>query len=248
MRYGAVRATDWKRGDGPMQDTREAGEARPLRADARRNRAQILAAARDVFVEQGPGAPLEDISRRAGTGIATLYRRFPDRRSLMRAVVIDALERTMAEARDALAEEPDALSALIRYMHRTLDVRVAAVIPTLLDEVSMEEEEMRRISDEGVGYVQQMIETAKADGALRPDVTFGDIGLMIIRLARPLPGPMPRDLNDQLAHRHLDLLINGLRADPGRRAVDGPAMSLSDLRGLRAQPTPSAPAESAAPD
>jgi AcrR family transcriptional regulator len=234
-----------------MRDMGEAGGARPLRADARRNRAQILAAARDVFVEQGPGAPLEDISRRAGTGIATLYRRFPDRESLMRAVVIDALERTTEEARSALAEEPDAFSALVRYMHRTLDVRVAAVIPTLLDEVSMAEEEMRRISDEGVGYVQQMIDTAQADGALRRDVTFGDIGLMIVRLARPLPGPMPRELNDQLAHRHLDLLINGLRIDAGRSAVEGPAMSLADLRDLQSQPkrpTAAESAESASPD
>ena len=50
-----------------------------LRADARDNRARILAAALDVFVELGPSAPLEEISRRAGTGIATLYRRFPTR-------------------------------------------------------------------------------------------------------------------------------------------------------------------------
>src|SRR2546421_12875770 len=56
-----------------MQDV----DGRPLRADARQNRERILAAARDVFVELGAGAPLEEISRRAGTGIATLYRRVP---------------------------------------------------------------------------------------------------------------------------------------------------------------------------
>jgi formylglycine-generating enzyme required for sulfatase activity len=50
-----------------------------LRADARRNREQLLVAARDVFVEQGVDAPLDDVARRAGVGIATLYRRFPDR-------------------------------------------------------------------------------------------------------------------------------------------------------------------------
>lgn len=240
------------------RDTREAGaaaapgEARPLRADARRNRAQILAAARDVFVEQGPGAPLEDISRRAGTGIATLYRRFPDRLSLMRAVVIDAMERTTEEARAALAEEPDGFSALTRYMHRTLDVRIAAVIPTLLDEISMDDADMRRISDEGVEYVQRMIKAAQDEGALRADVTFGDIGLLIVRLARPLPGPISRELNDQLAHRHLDLLINGLRGDAGRSAVEGPAMTLADLRGLQPQPQsqaqPTSAAESGSPD
>src|SRR5437588_440934 len=109
-----------------------AGDDRPLRADARRNREQLLAAARDVFVEQGPGAPLDEIARRAGVGIATLYRRFPDRESLMRAVVLDVLGQVGHQARLAQAEEPDALAALVRYMHRALDVRIAAVIPALL--------------------------------------------------------------------------------------------------------------------
>ena len=220
-----------------MPDVREPTGTRPLRADARRNREQILAAARDVFVELGPGAPLEEISRRAGTGIATLYRRFPDRQSLMHAVVVDALERTAEEARQALAEEPDAFSALTRYLHRTLDVGIAAVVPTLLGEVSMEEEGIRRLSDRGAEYMQRMIDTAQRDGTLRRDVTFGDIGIMVIRLSRPLPGPyFTRELNDRLAHRHLDLYVDGLRATVERDTVGGPTMSLEDLRSLQPDP------------
>src|SRR5216683_2549991 len=84
-----------------------------LRADARRNRRQALAAAAQVFVEQGADAPLDDIARRAGVGIATLYRRFPDREALVRAVAVDVLARTAHEARQALAEEPDAFAALV---------------------------------------------------------------------------------------------------------------------------------------
>src|SRR5258706_5764383 len=161
---------------------------RPLRADARQNRDRILAAALDVFVEQGAGAPLEEISRRAGTGIATLYRRFPDRLALMRAVVLDSLARTRDEARRAADEEPDAFRALTRYMHRALDIRVAAVIPALLEEISMNDAELRAASDAGVTLLQELIDTAKRDGTLRPDVTFGDIGTLIVRLSRPLPG------------------------------------------------------------
>src|SRR5918912_2569051 len=102
-----------------------------LRADARRNRDQLLAAARDTFVEHGLDAPLDDIARRAGVGIATLYRRFPDRSALQRAVAVDVLRRIGQEAAAALDEEPDAFSALSRYMHRALDARVAAVMPAL---------------------------------------------------------------------------------------------------------------------
>jgi hypothetical protein len=126
-------------------------------------------------------------------------------------------------------------------MHRTLDVRTAAVIPTLLDEVAMDEAEIRQITDQGTGPVLQMIEMAKADGTLRPDVTFGDIGVMIVRFSRPLPGPMSRELNDQLAHRHLDLLIGGLHVRGRQGAVGGPAMTLDDLRAMQPESDPTRP-------
>ena len=85
-----------------------------LRADARLNRERILAAARDSFVERGADVPLEEIAARAGVGIATLYRRFPDRAALQRAVALDVLTRVGQEARAAIEEEPDAFSALDR--------------------------------------------------------------------------------------------------------------------------------------
>jgi AcrR family transcriptional regulator len=210
------------------------GDNRPLRADARRNREQLLAAARDVFVEQGPAAPLDEIARRAGVGIATLYRRFPDRESLMRAVLLDVLGRVGHQARLAQAEEPDALAALVRYMHRALDVRIAAVIPALLGQLTLEDEEMLRAREAAAAPVEEMIDAAHAEGSLRPDVTFGDVGLMIIRISRPLPGSFPRRVDEDLAHRHLDLLVGGLAA-PGARAdkLSGPSLTLEDLRAMQ---------------
>src|SRR3954451_22018274 len=124
-----------------------ATKERPLRADARDNRDRILAAAREVFVEQGPGAPLEDISRRAGTGIATLYRRFPDRKALTRAVALDALQRTRDEVKRARDDEPTAFAALVRYMHRVLDIRIGAVFPVLLEEIPFDDEEISTVRD-----------------------------------------------------------------------------------------------------
>src|SRR5438132_12338918 len=111
---------------------------RGLRADAVRNREQVLAAAREVFVEHGADAPLDEIARRAGVGIATLYRRFPDRAALLRAVALDVLARAAHEAGTAEAEEADPFGALARYMHRALDVRISAVIPALLRHLSFE--------------------------------------------------------------------------------------------------------------
>jgi len=186
---------------------------RPLRADARRNRERLLAAARDVFVEQGVDAPLEDVARRAGVGIATLYRRFPDRQALMRQVALDVLDRVTHEARAALAEEPDAFRALARYLHRALDLRIAAVMPVLWGRIALDkDEELRRARDGLRPLFESMITAAQRDGLLRADVGPGDIGLMVMRLTRPLPGLLPRSLDDSSAHRHLDLLLDGLRA------------------------------------
>jgi AcrR family transcriptional regulator len=215
-----------------------AAKERPLRADARQNRDRILAAAREVFVELGPNAPLEEISRRAGTGIATLYRRFPERHALMRAVIMDALERTTQAAHDAAEAEAEPFAALTRYMHQVLEIRVAAVIPALMSEVSLDEPEMARTREAGTDRIESLINAAKEAGTLRRDVAFGDIGTLLVRLSRPLPGPFSKELNDSLAHRHLDLLINGLRAaGPADEHVEGPALSLGDLQVLRGKGT-----------
>jgi AcrR family transcriptional regulator len=205
-----------------------------LRADARRNRERILVAARDVFVEQGPDAPLDEIAARAGVGIATLYRRFPDRGALTRAVVLDVLGRVEAEARLALAEEADAFGALARYMHRAIDLRVSAVVPALLGRVSLEDEAIVSVRERSAALIEEMIDRAQTAGALRPDVAFADVALLLIRLSRPLPGPIAPPLNDALAHRHLDLVLDGLRtarADPVQ-SLPGPMMTLRDLQAL----------------
>ena len=202
-----------------------------MRADARRNRERLLAAARDVLVDQGPDAPLDAISAAAEVGIGTLYRRFPDRRALVRAVVLDVLGLAAEEARLALAEEPDAFQALARYLHRALDLRISAVMPALLDHIPPDDEEIASIRTRSWGLFQQLIDQAHAAGTLRSDATFADIGLLLVRLARPLPGPIPRDLDNRLAHRHLELLLDGLRSDRAEPAapLPEPALTLADL-------------------
>jgi AcrR family transcriptional regulator len=228
-----------------MTDRQPAGGPRRLRADARRNEGRILSAARDVFVERGPGAPLEEIASRAGVGIGTLYRRFADRKYLMRDVVLDALVQTRRSAEQALAEETDTFVALTRYMHTVLDLRISAVIPLLLDKVDLDDEELLPAREASARAVQRIIEAAHAEGTLPDDVTFGDIGMLLVRLSRPLPGPIPPELNDQLAHRHLELLVEGLRPTGRRReVVSGPALGYEELREIR-ESEPSAPGGSA---
>src|SRR5207248_536936 len=200
--------------NGRLPSTSSRASRGGLRADALRNRQQVLAAARDVFVELGAEAPLDEVARRAGVGIATLYRRFPDRQSLQRAVALDVLTRAGEAADSAERSDSDAVAALGRYMHAALDLRISAVMPALLGHISFDDAEMTEARQQAVEPVLRMIEAGQASGALRADVAFGDIGTLLVRLSRPLPGPFPPEVDLQLAHRHVDLFLDALRGAP----------------------------------
>ncbi|WP_433440650.1 TetR/AcrR family transcriptional regulator [Nonomuraea sp. CA-141351] len=188
-------------------------KSKPMRADARRNLEQILLAARDMIAERGPDVPLDDIARRAGVGSATLYRRFPDRDALFHAVALDALTRTAAAAVAAAEEERDPFEALARYLREALELRVSAVLPALLDLVEpANDPELSPVREESARAVRQLIADCHAAGALPEDVTFMDIVMMLVRIARPLPGPLSAEADQELARRHLELFIHGLRA------------------------------------
>ena len=203
-----------------------------MRADASRNRQQVLAAAREVFVELGADAPLDDVARRASVGIATLYRRFPDRVTLQRAVGLDVLAQAAEVASCAEVEESDAWRALGRYMHGALDLRISAVMPSLLGSISFDDDEFVAAREAATAPVLRIIAAGQAAGQLRADIDFGDVGLLLVRLSRPLPGPFPRELDLQVAHRHLDLFLSALR--PSSAELPGPALSLPELQQLGA--------------
>ena len=96
-----------------------------LRADARRNRDQILAAAKNIFAVSGPEVPMEEIARAAGVGVGTLYRRFPDRDALVRAVAMDNFERVLIDARVIAAEETSSWRALERLLRQSVELQLS---------------------------------------------------------------------------------------------------------------------------
>ena len=115
----------------PARTRRAAGEveellpARPaLRADARRNRERIIAAAREVFAQRGLDVPVEDIARHAGVGVATLYRRFPTRADL----IAGAFEAKMAAYADAVTQalaDPDPWAGFCSYIEQVCAMQAA---------------------------------------------------------------------------------------------------------------------------
>ncbi|MCB5179714.1 TetR/AcrR family transcriptional regulator [Streptomyces antimicrobicus] len=221
---------------GTAVDTRPTGRAPRPRADAVRNRERILAAAREMLVEQGAGAPLDEIARRAGVGNATLYRHFPDRAALVHHVVLYVMDRVTAHAEDSLAQEPDAFAALCRFTHAAADERVGALCPMLADDFDRDHPELLAARTTLEEAVETLVRAGQDAGLLRADIAVGDLLVALSQLSRPLPGFGCPDL-DSFVHRHLQLFLDGLRAVPGRSQLPGAPVTLEDLRQHQAAKT-----------
>ncbi|WP_405980251.1 TetR/AcrR family transcriptional regulator [Streptomyces sp. NBC_00158] len=198
------------------------------RADAVRNRERILVAAREVFVEFGSEAPLDEIARRAGIGNATLYRHFPDRAALVHHVVLYVMDRVTALAEDALAEEPDAFAALCRFTHGAADERIGALCPMLAAGFDRDHPELLAARAALETAVERLVDAGQSGGLLRPDIGVGDLMVALSQLSRPLPGTDCLGV-ERFVHRHLQLFMDGLRA-PARSELPGTAATLDDLR------------------
>ncbi|MFI6207019.1 TetR/AcrR family transcriptional regulator [Streptomyces sp. NPDC051041] len=198
------------------------------RADALRNRERIVTAAREMFVEHGPDAPLDEIARRAGVGNATVYRNFPDRDALVREVVCSVMERTARAAEQALAESGDAFGALERFVHVAADERISALCPMISSAFERSHPDLEAARERVERLVAGIMDRAKAAGQLRADVGVGDLMVAVGQLSRPPAGTECLS-SDRFVHRHLQLFLDGLRA-PARSALPGAAVTLEDLR------------------
>ncbi|MFC4031710.1 TetR/AcrR family transcriptional regulator [Streptomyces polygonati] len=181
------------------------------RADALRNRELIVTAAREIFVEFGPEAPLDEIARRAGVGNATLYRNFADRSALIHEVLLSVMIRTADHAEAFAALEPDPFTALRRFAHAAVDERVGALCGMLVGGVDQHDPIVKAHGERLESAVEGLMEKARRAGQLRTDVTVGDLVVALSQLTRPLPGMGCLD-TDGVAHRHLQLFLDGLRS------------------------------------
>jgi AcrR family transcriptional regulator len=174
---------------------------RPRRADARRNHDALLDAARDVFATGGADAPLEEIARRAGVGIATLYRNFPTRRELLEAVYVHEVEALVSSAGD-LVDRP-AWEALESWLRRF--VEYTATKRAILEELAAGSPLFSTCFEAIVAAGEPMLRRAQDAGAARADVTFDDV-LRLISSVTMAPGTEPAQ-----RERIAGIAIDGLR-------------------------------------
>ena len=187
---------------------------RPLRADAERNRARILAAAAEQFAERGLDVSLDDIAAAAGVGVATVYRRFPDKDALIDALFEEKIHRARALANEALAiEDPwDGFAFFMRGM-----CTMHAGDRGFRDALLSRDRGLQRVAaarDAIAPVAIQVLRRAQEAGAVRDDL--GTFDVPILHLCVGLIAERTRDAAPDYWERILTVILDGLAAGPGR--------------------------------
>ena len=183
-----------------------------LRADARRNYERLLAEARSAFAEHGANASLEDVARRAGVGIGTLYRHFPNRHALLSAVFEDAVSDLLARSRELLTA-PEPCTALVTWLREivTHAGEYRGLARALMSASHDADSALARCSNPMREAGAALLTRAQRAGTLRADVAIGDL-LQLTHAIALAAEETPDD--PDLADRLLTLTLRGLKAVP----------------------------------
>jgi AcrR family transcriptional regulator len=183
---------------------------RPLRRDAEKNRQRIIEAAREVFAERGLAATLDDVAARAGVGVGTVYRRFPDKEVLLSATFLDVLDRLSALATEALARD-SGWDGLTFFLRTAADMQAGdRGLRDLAMATGYGTDELDCGRDRIVPLVEQLVARAQAEGSLRPDVRETDVPILLFIVCEAAyHGGTARP---DMYQRYLQLFLDGLRA------------------------------------
>jgi len=209
--------------------------SRPLRRDAERNRQRILAAAGELFADRGLSVTLDDIARRAGVGVGTVYRRFPDKERLIDALFEQRIQEMCEIATEALAH-PDPWEGFVLFFERGSELQAR----------DRGLKELLQCSAHGGGGVSEMrvrlragvteiFDRAKAAGVVRADAAPFDSPLIQFMLGAVMD--RARDVDPELWRRYLRLILDGLR--PGAASpLPGNALGGAELDAVMRRPAP----------
>jgi AcrR family transcriptional regulator len=195
------------------------------RAQAAKNDEVILAAARAVFVAD-PTAPIAAVAERAGVGISALYRRYASKEELLRKLCADGLDRYIAEAEAAIADDRDPWTAFAAFLHRLVDADSNSLAQKLAGTFTPTPELYAQATR--AQQLNEQVFTRTTD-ALREGIVVDDIGLILEQVSSLKLGDAER--SNQLRHRYLAMFLQALRATPDDSPLPGPAPRWEELHG-----------------
>lgn len=183
--------------------------ARPMRADAVKNRALILVAAEEIFAAEGVTVPIDDVAKRAGVGVGTLYRHFPTKEALFEAIVIARLERLLATAED-YARSDNCGEAFFAFLRELAEQ--ASAKRDLIDALGSAGIDFKsscaEILDEMLASVDALLQRAVRAGAVRKDVSAQEV-VNLVTGACHAGGHTDSDITTIL--HMIDVVIDGLQ-------------------------------------
>jgi AcrR family transcriptional regulator len=192
-------------------------ETKPLRADARRNRARVLEAAESVFAAKGTGAPTEEVARAAGVGIGTVFRHFPTKEALLEAVLVARLHRFADEAEAVVAaDSADPGATFFTFLAGWIEMSSAknAYFEALTAAGVSVPKAKSEIGARLLAALGVLLSRAQAAGAVREDLVPGELITIIIGVAKAAEYAGP---DARLRDRAVTILFDGLRPSVGER-------------------------------
>lgn len=182
-----------------------------LRADAQRNLARVLDAAREVFAEQGIDAPVTEIADRAGVGVGTIFRRFPTKDDLLVAVV-EQRTTQLIDAADTALESGDPGAALRHFLEKAAAMHISDVAWCDAGDTDLfARDGIRELIDVLVGKMGELLARAQAAGQIRSDLRALDIPVLLMAVAKS--GLMLEDAVPGAWKRYLGIVLDGLRPE-----------------------------------
>jgi len=184
---------------------------RPLRKDAARNRERLLASARELFAERGLGVTLNDIAHHAGVGVGTAYRRFANKEEVIDALFEEGLEAIAAVAAESLAE-PDAWVGVVSFLERSLEMQFGDQgLNQIMNDNALGDERIADARDRIAPLIEQLVERARVEGAVRADLDQSDLIFIQVGLSAIMQSS--REIRPELYRRYLALFLDGIRSD-----------------------------------
>jgi AcrR family transcriptional regulator len=181
----------------------------PLRRDAQRNRDRILAATRAAFQERGLEVGVDEVARRAGVGMGTLYRHFPTKDALIDAIVDARFAELTTSAEHALVAE-DAWDGFAGFLTAAVDLqRSDRGFKDALAAPGRDEKRVKAARRKLHDAIERLVARGREEGALRPDLAPEDVTVLLWATARVVE--RTADVASDQVHRFLAMHLDGLR-------------------------------------